>query len=64
MIMCVLFNILQLGSFKVAIFSFIFKFIFILILRFKVVNCNYISFLIGLKISYKLVPKSTLLDKN
>ena len=64
MIMSVLFNILQLGSFKVAIFSFTFKFIFILILRFKVVNCNYIPFLIGLKISYKLVPKSTLLDKN
>ena len=51
------------GSIKVAIFSFIFKSILILILGFRVVNPIYIPFLISLKISYKLVPKSILLNK-
>ena len=48
---------------RVAIFALIFMFIFALILRFKIINSNYISFLIGLKISYKLVLKLTLLNK-
>ena len=47
-----------------AIFHFIIEFIFVLILGFRVTNLSYIPFLIGLKISYKLVLKSTLLDKN
>ena len=46
------------------IFCLIFEFIFVLILGFRVSNPSYISFLIGLKISYKLVPKLTLSDKN
>ena len=46
------------------IFHLIFKFIFVLILGFRVTNPSYIPFLIGLKITYKLVPKLTLLDKN
>jgi hypothetical protein len=52
------------GAFKAAIFCFIFKSIFILILGFGVVNPSYIPFLIGSKISYELVPKLTLWDKN
>ena len=42
----------------------IFKFIFALILGFKIINLSYISFLIDSKISYKSVPKLSLLDKN
>ena len=52
------------GVFMPTIFHLTFKSIFVLILRFRVTNPSYISFLIGLKISYELVPKSTLLDKN
>ena len=48
----------------VAIFIFILKFIFALILGFRVANPSYIPFLFGLKICHKLVSKSTLLDKN
>jgi hypothetical protein len=48
----------------VAIFIFILEFIFAFILGFRVVNFSYITFLFGLKISYKLVPKLTLSDKN
>ena len=48
----------------VAIFIFIFEFIFALILGFKVANPNYIPFLFSLKICHKLVPISTLSDKN
>ena len=42
----------------------IFKFIFALILGFMIINLSYILFLINLKISYKSIPKSFLLDKN
>ena len=38
--------------------------IFALILGFRVANPSYIPFLFGLKICHKLVPKSTLSDKN
>ena len=38
--------------------------IFALILGFMIINLGYIPFLISLKISYKSVPKSSLLDKN
>jgi hypothetical protein len=56
---------LVLGAwFTVAIFIFILKFIFAFILGFRVINSSYITFLFGLKISYKLVPKLTLSDKN
>ena len=46
------------------IFHFIYKFIFVLILEFRVTNPSYIPFLIGLKSTYELVPKLILLDKN
>jgi hypothetical protein len=46
------------------IFHLIFKFIFILILGLWVTNPSHIPIFIGLKICYKLVPKSTLLNKN
>ena len=48
----------------VVIFTLIFKFIFALILGFMIINPSYIPFLIGLKISFKSIPKSFLLDKN
>ena len=56
-------NQLILGAFTPTIFCLIFKFIFKFILGFKVINPSYIPFLIGLKITYKLVPKSTLSNK-
>ena len=46
------------------IFCLIFMFIFVLILGFRVTNPSYIPFLIGLKITYELIPKSTLSVKN
>ena len=55
---------MSLGVFMPIIFHLTFEFIFVLILGFRVTNLSYIPFLIGLKMSYRLVPKSTLLDKN
>ena len=57
-------ELLTIGVFMPAIFCLNFEFIFVLILGFRVTSPSYISFLIGLKITYKLVPKSTLWDKN